>query len=487
MSVKKHTQYIPILLSILLTVPLMGTEFFHTDSGYHDYAIDDSDRIIAVVNDRIILKSDVDLEISDYLRQMRMNNQQVQFNESLWYGVLESMIDNFVLLEKAQMDSVEVSDDLVERQMNRRIDQMIRQAGSEQALERAFDQSIVELRAEHRETFREQLIVQQVREQKIQEVKITRPEVREFFESIPGDSVPVIPEQVALSQIVTIPPPLEDAERAAREKAAQIRDSIVVHGESFEEMARKHSTGPSARNGGLLPMMPMSDLVSEYAAAAAALEPGEVSSVVRSSFGYHVIRLNERAGENIETNNILITVDEQGIDEDAAIQKLEAVRDSILTEDISFSGMARKHSDDELSRNFGGRITNQETGERMLVLSNLDPSLYRIALLLNEEGTISEPRSYTTENGRQAYRIIRLDQHVPEHRANLEQDYDRIRDFALQQKQMRILTEWLAELRNDIYIEYKIDVPEQYREPQPDLHDIEIPPETQPGPSSGTQ
>ncbi len=434
-----------------------------------------SDRIVAIVNDRIILKSDVDREISDYMRQMSMQNQSVQFDESLWYEVLESIIDNYVMLEKAEMDSIVVSDDMVNRQMDRRIQQMVQQTGSEQALEQAFGQSIVEIRAEFREQFREQLVVQQVQQKVFDDVEITRPEVREFFESIPSDSLPMMPEQVALSQIVKIPSPLEDAEIAAREKAEQIRDSIVVHGASFEEMARRYSTGPAAQNGGLLPMMPMSDLVSEYSAAAAALDPGEVSSVVRSSFGFHIIRLNRRQGDNIETNNLLITIDEAGLDEQAAIDFLEAVKDSVQNHGMNFREMARKHSDDEFTRDMGGRISDPQTGQRRLALDDLDAALYRVVLLLEEVGDISEPRSFNPRNENQdrAFRIVRLDEHIPEHIANLEQSYDQIRNIALQQKQMRHFRKFLEDMRDEVYIEYKIDVPERYREPQTDMHEFE--------------
>lgn len=452
-----------LLLALILATPIFA-EFTQA-----------TDRIIAIVNDRIILKSDVDREISDYIQQSRMSNQTVEFNEGLWYQVLESIVDNYILLEKAKIDSIEVSDELVDRQMDQRISQMVQQAGSEQALEEAFGQSIVEIRAEHREQFREQIIAQQVRESIVRDINITRPEVIEFFEQIPADSLPMIPEQVGLSQIVKIPPPLQDAQQAALEKAQQIRDSIVVHGKSFEEMARKYSTGPSASNGGALPMMPMSDLVSEYSAAAAALEPGEVSGVVRTSFGYHIIRLNQRVGDNIETNNLLITIDEEGLDEDFAINTLEAIKDSVINHDKSFSEMARKHSDDEFTRNLGGRIVNQQTGQRLIALNNLDPALYRTVLLLDETGDISEPRPFNPQrqDRNRAFRIVRLDQHVPEHQANLDQDFERIRMIALQQKQMEKLTETLNNLRDEVYIEYKIDVPEQYKEPQTDFHDVE--------------
>jgi len=462
-----------ILFALVVTLVLSPSLFAQSSQV--------ADRIIAVVNDRIILKSDIDNEVVNYMRQLQNSNQNVEFSESLWYQVLESMIDNYVLLEKAEIDSIVVSDEMVNRQMDRRINQLVQQAGSEQALERQFGQSIVQLRADFREQFREQMIVQQVRQQKMNEISITRPEVREFFESIPKDSLPTIPEQVALSQIVKIPPPLADAKEAAYQKAQQIRDSIVVHGKSFEELAKKYSSGQAAQQGGKLPMIPMNDLVASYSAAAAALDTGEVSGVVETSYGFHIIRLNRRVGDNIDTNNLLISIDEESLDEQQAIDKLNAIRDSVLNHGASFAEIARKHSDDEFTGNMGGRILEPQSGERLLPINQLDPALYRIALLLDEPGEISEPRPFNpqNQNAQRAFRFVRLDRHIPEHVANLEQDYDRIRNIALQQKQMRILTNWLEELRDEIYIEYKIDVPSRYQQPNPELHEFQPPVETE--------
>ncbi|MEX0770119.1 MAG: peptidylprolyl isomerase [Balneolaceae bacterium] len=462
-----------ILYASILTL-LLASSLFAQSSQV-------TDRIIAVVNDRIILKSDIDNEVVNYMRQLQQSNQEMEFSRQLWYEVLESMIDNYVLLEKAEIDSVVVSDEIVNRQMDQRINQLIQQAGSEAALERQFGQSIVELRAEFREQFREQMTVQQIRQQKMNEISITRPEVRDFFESIPADSLPTIPEQVALSQIVKIPPPLEDAKEAALERARQIRDSIVVHGKSFEEMARKYSSAPDAQQGGKIPLMPMDQLVPSYSAAAAALDTAEVSGIVETSYGFHIIRLNRRVGDQVDTNNLLISMDDEGMDEQQAIDQLNAIRDSVLNHGTEFAEMARKHSDDEFTGNMGGRILDPQTGQRLLAINQLDPALYRIALLLDETGEISEPRPFNpqNENTENAFRIVRLDRHVQEHVANLDQDYDRIRNIALQQKQMRELTAWLEELRDEIYIEYKIDIPDRYQEPNPELHELQTPVETQ--------
>lgn len=441
------------LLLIIIIVISVGSAFSQQKQV--------ADKIVAIVNDRIILKSDVDNELSQYMQQAQLENQQVSFSEDLWYSVLESMVDNNVMLEKAEIDSIVVSDEMVNRAMDERIRQMVRQAGSEEALEEALGNSLVQIRAEYRETFREQMLIQELQGQQMGSVEITRPEVREFFEEIPEDELPTIPEQVELSQIVVTPPELEDARNAAFQKANALRDSVTIHEKDFEEMARKYSDGPSAPRGGLLPMMPLSDLVANYSAAAAALDPGEISEVVRTEFGYHVIRLNRRQGDNIETNHILIEIDDESVDDEFAINKLEALRDSVLNHDKRFRDLARVHSEDETTSAMGGRILNLQTNERRLSIDDLEPSLYRIVLLLDEEGEISEPRPFTMpRNNKRAYRIVRLDRHIPEHRANLDDDYQQIRNIALQRKQMRQLNEWLEEIRKDVYVEYKIDMPE---------------------------
>ncbi|MDX1640920.1 MAG: peptidylprolyl isomerase [Balneolaceae bacterium] len=421
-----------------------------------------SDRIVAIVNDRIILKSDVDSEVQNFLRQSRVEGQEVEFSKDLWYNALQSMVDNYVLLQKAQIDSIVVSDEEVNQLMDQRIEQLIRQAGSEEALENAFGQSLIEIRAEFREQFRDQLTTQRVQQQKITEVNITRPEVRAFFEQIPDGQIPIIPEQVAVSQIVAIPEPLEDARDAAYQRALALRDSVTTGGKNFEEIARKYSDGPTAPRGGLLPLMPLDDLVANYSAAASALDPGGISEVVETQFGFHVIRLNRRVGDNIETNHILIEIDDESVDEEAAIEKLNALRDSVLNHDKSFAELAREYSEDEQTAPLGGKIYNQQNGNRLIPLDELEPALYRIVLLLDEEGDISEPRPYNPNNPNvsRAFRIVRLDEHIQQHRANLETDYDRIRQIALQRKQNRIMRQWINDLRKEVYVEFKIPMPE---------------------------
>lgn len=426
------------------------------------------DQIVAVVNDHIILKSDVDQQVQQYMMQMQQQRQQqIPFGKDIWYAVLQNIVDRNMMVDQAKRDSVTISDQQIDQRINQRIQQTIQQVGSEEALEEQMGKSIVQIRADLRDSYREQLIVQKLQQQKRQEVQITRPEVEAYFENIPKDSLPTIPEQVAVSQIVKVPPPLADARQEARQLAEQLRDSVLNHGKTIEELAKKYSDGPSASDGGKLPLISLDELVAEYSAAAAALEPGEISEVVETSFGFHVIRLNKRQGEKIDTNHILISVDEESYDDQTAVNRLKALKDSIQTnEGVTFADVARKESEDPNTAPLGGRLLQPQTGQRLLNLEQLDPALYRIVLLLESEGDISEPKSFQlgqNNNSKRAFRIVRLDNHVEEHVASLEQDYERIKNAALQQKQQEFIDRWIAGLRDDMYVEYKITIPEQYK------------------------
>jgi len=436
-----------IVLFLFLILPLTAKSQFLTQTSPQPL-----DMVVAIVNSNAILKSDVDQRYIQYMQSA----EGTTFTEAMWYQILESMIDNYVLVEKAKIDSVVVTDDEVNRSLEQRLQGMIQQVGSEQEVERMFSKSMVQIKAEYREIFREEMLAERARETQRQKIAITRQEVVRFFNQIPTDSLPTIPETVELAQIVAIPPPKADAENAVYQKAVAVRDSILNHGADFEAMARRYGEDGTARNGGALPMMPLSDLVSEFSAAASALEPGGISQVVKTSFGYHIIRLNRRVGDQIETNHILMRIRNTELDDQAAITRLNAIRDSLTTSTQTFFSLARRNSDDKNSSAFGGRLMNPQTGERRLPLEALDPALYRLALLL-EVGDVSEPRVFDLpQTGQRAYRVVKLINRVPAHRANLDDDYALIENYALQRKQVVEMSEWMETLRKQVHIQYMI-------------------------------
>jgi len=426
------------------------------------------DQIVAVVNNHTILKSDVDQQVRDYMLQLQQEqNREITFSKDIWYTVLQNIVDRFVVLDQARKDSITISDERVNEEIDRRINNYIQQLGSERAFEQQMGKSVLQMRADLQVDFRQQMIVSQYQSLKRDEINITRPEVEAYFNDIPNDSLPVIPERVSVSHIVVKPPALNEARQEVLQLAEALRDSLLNHGKSMEELARTYSDGPSASDGGALGMIPVNQLVGAYSAAASALQPGEISEVVETSFGFHIIRLNKRVGDQIDTNHILLELDQNKFDDQAAIDKLEQIKDSVLTrEDITFAQMARKHSEDPNTAPNGGRILNPQTGESLIPMNQLDPNLYRISLLLEEEGDISDPKEFNVGSGnqaRKAFRIVRLNRRIPEHTANLEQDYDRIRQVALREKQFREIQDWISKLKEKFYVEYKIPIPDNIK------------------------
>jgi peptidyl-prolyl cis-trans isomerase SurA len=420
------------------------------------------DRVVAQVNNHIILKSDIDSLVTEVLARER----GMRYADEIWYEILESQIDKYVLIEQAAIDSIVISEEQLERRLDDYIRNLTAQFGSEQALEEALGKSVYEYKNEWRPRVKENELASQVRENFRSKVTISRREVEEFFNSIPKDSLPMIPEQVQMAHIVAIPPLSSDAKKRAYEMASAIRDSILNHGKTIEAMAVAYSADPTAKqNGGLISLTNLNDLVAEYSAAAAALEPGQISEVVETVFGYHVIRLNRRVADQIETNHVLIQINTNESEDEVAIRKLEAVRDSLINHGKSFTEMARKHSDDRATAPYGGRLRDPMTGDTMLDIDRLDPALYSMVILLDNIGDISEPRPYNVPPSasqrelRKAYRLVQLQKKVPQHRANLKDDYELVSNYALQLKQLRELSNYLEELRKGIYVEYKISVP----------------------------
>jgi len=206
--------------------------------------------------------------------------------------------------------------------------------------------------------------------------------------------------------------------------------------------------------------------VPEYSAAAAALAIGGISQVVETTYGYHIIRLNKRVGDQSETNNVLIQIDSENVDEETERNTLSSIRDSLMTnKKYEFPIFARKFSEDKSTSASGGLLKNPQTGQPYLELNAIDPALYRIVLLLEHIGDISEPKPFTTNPpaSQKAYRIVQLLDRVEEHKANLELDYDLFMNIALQQKKETFFRNWISSIKKDFYIEYKVQIPKEYQ------------------------
>ena len=410
------------------------------------------DRIAAVVADDIVLKSEV-----DQLVRRQTQQQNMSYSPDLWMNSLQQLVDQRLLAEKARRDTtITVSDQQLNSQLNRRIEQIKQQMGGEDQLEQAYGQSLLEIKQRFREDLRGQILAQKLRQTRMQKINITPSEVRQWFEEIPQDSLPRLPKTVRASHIVRYPKPTQEAREEAKSLITSIRDSIVTGGASFEAMARQFSEASgAASNGGALTNVNIDDLVPEFAAVASRTPVGKVSQVFYndSQNGYHILRVNSRNGSTVDLNHILIKAPPN---EQKAIDYLSAVRDTLVNnEDVPFELMARRHSEDERTAENGGRVTDPQSSTRDLVLDALGPSWTRTIDDL-KPGEISTPTKVQLLSGDQAYHIVLLERRVPAHRVSLETDYERIRRFALQDKRNRKMQEWLDQLRKEIYVDIRI-------------------------------
>lgn len=410
------------------------------------------DEIVAVVNDRIVLQSEVDAMVANLMQQQ----PGLTNSEQIWMEALNQIINQNLLAVAARRDTnITVQEEQVDQAMDQRIAQMVAQIGSEARLEELYGRSIVRIKADLRDDFRDQLLADQLRQSKIRDIRITPSEVQVWFEQFPADSLPTIPTVVRVNHIVRFPEVTPEAKSEAREIIIAIRDSIVAGGASFEEMARQFSEDPgSASLGGRIEDTNLGDLVPEFGAVASRIPVGDVSQVFESTFGFHIVRVNDRRGENVDLNHILIQIDDSRIDPNETIRFLSSVRDSILSRGMPFELMAKRHSQEDESAQLGGRVIDPRTGERDLIVANLG-EMWQATLDTMQAGEISKPTRVQLETERQAFHIVKLIRRQEEHVIDLETDYVRIEEFALQEKRAQWLQEWIDGLREEIYVDLR--------------------------------
>ncbi len=409
------------------------------------------DEIVAVVGNYIVLKSDVDGFVLGV-----MNQQQIPYTEDLWDNALDQLINEKVLVIHARRDTnLVVTDQQVDQMLDQRISEMSARVGSESRLEDLYGRSVIEIKADLREEFRDQLLADQMRNTKLRTIKATPSDVEEWFSQFPTDSLPTLPDIVQVSHIVVKPLVTQEARDETMEIISAIRDSVIAGRNTIEEMARAFSEDPgSADNGGLYEGTRLAELVPEFAAVASRIPLDTFSQIFETRFGLHFLRVNARRGDVIDYNHILIGFDDRKTDPTQAIEKLTAYRDSILTGKATFESVAREHSEEDLSSIRGGRVVDPSSGERNLYLENLGP-LWQQTLSTMEVGEVSPPSQVALLDGKRAFHTVRLDKRVASHRVDIETDYDLVEQLALRDKQSMIMSKWLNTLRSDVFVDLR--------------------------------
>ena len=356
-----------------------------------------------------------------------------------------------LLIHHAAIDSISIGEEEVEANMDRRIQQLIMQMGDQKKLEDFYEKSVVEIKEDMRTLIKEQLTAQRMQMTVVEGIEVTPSEVREYYENLPADSIPLISAEVELSQIVKFPELSDEAEQEVIAKLKELKERIE-NGTSFSSMAILYSEDPgSNKKGGEYQGIQRGVFVKEFEAVAFNLRKGEISDPFKTEFGYHIVQLLEKRGEELDLRHILIKpkLTQENLQE--AKNFLDSVSVAIANGEMTFEEASRRFSDDEQTRFNGGQMSNFQSGNNKFEVSQLDRGLFALISTL-EDDEISEASFYRTEDQREAFRIVRLDANYEPHKANLDLDFTRIKGFALQQKQAKTVEDWKNEKLADTFV-----------------------------------
>ena len=408
------------------------------------------DRVIATVGGELVLLSELEEQVA--LTASQAGKPVTQAQRCL---LLEQIMTAKLLVNQAKLDSVVVSPEEVEQQLNGRIDRILSMMnGDMRQFEEYYGQSISEVKTQFREDLSAQIQAERMRSKVVAEARITPAEVKEFFETIPRDSLPYFNSEVELRELVYKPKVSKEARDIALERIETLRASIVEGGADFATLAKKQSDDPgSGRQGGELGWAPRGTFVPEFEAAAYRLDINEVSEVVESPFGFHIIQLLERRGNRIRTRHILIKPEIGEADLLLAERFLDSVRTAVLSDSLLFRQAVALHGDKEQqSYSNGGRVENPATGNTFFEIGDLDPVAF-FAVDSMDVGGVSGPVKFEAPgSGEVVYRLFQLNSRSSPHQASLQTDYDKIRQAAVESRKSQILRDWVNKTIANTYV-----------------------------------
>ncbi len=403
------------------------------------------DGVVAVVGKNIVLKSDIDNQYEQLKRQGQAEGEGDKCK------IFEELLFEKLLLHQADIDSIVVTDEEVNQTSQRRIDMIAQQIGSTAKMEQYYEKSVVEIQAEMEPFIRDQLIAQRMLQQITRDIETTPTEVRSFYREIPEDSLPLINSEVEYAQIIKFPNPSEEAIQATIDQLNDLKQR-VEDGSSFSTLAVLYSEDPgSAKNGGKYESIKRGQFVKEFEAVAFNLKEGEVSKPFKSEYGYHIVQLLKRRGEELDLRHILIKpkISPENLKE--VEDYLDSLRQNILDKNETFGQAAERVSDDEDSKLNDGISINPNTGDSKWQTSEIGRATF-VAIDVLQVGQISQPDFYRTPDGKEGYRLIKLLEKTEPHRADLKTDYTKIQMMALQKKKAEATQNWIEEKLKSTYV-----------------------------------
>jgi peptidyl-prolyl cis-trans isomerase SurA len=403
------------------------------------------DEVIAVIGDKKILYSDVE---QSYLQLVA---QGEKVDDGTRCNIFEQMLIQKLLLNQAEVDSIEVTESQVDSELDSRMKYFVNAIGSEEKLEDYFKKSTIEIKQDLRSEIREQLLTRQMRSKITEGISVTPSDVKSYFKSLPEDSLPYINAEVEYNQILIYPKSSAQAIIDVREKLLNIRERIM-NGESFATLAVIYSEDPgSAVKGGDIGWSAKTELDPEYAKAAFALKKGTISKIVESSFGFHIIQCLDRTEDRVHTRHILLRAKISPEEKNQAVGKLDSIVRLVRLDSMKFERAAILYSQDEDTRLNGGQAVNFYRGGTRWQMDEFEPAEYNIVNNL-KIGEISDPYQSTDSKGRLVYKVIWLKNRTNPHVGNLKDDYNLFKTKAMQIKQNEMVNEWSEDKIKATYI-----------------------------------
>ncbi|MBA2407098.1 MAG: peptidylprolyl isomerase [Chitinophagales bacterium] len=402
-----------------------------------------ADKIVGIVDDRIILLSEVEAQ---FLQNTYQSTLPIPPDYKC--QLLNGSLTEKLLVAQSIIDSVDVTDEEVDNELDRRVRSFANVAGSLEKLEEYYGKSIIEMKDEFRPQIRDQLMADRERSMIVGELKVTPSDVLVFYNSIPKDSLPYYNSEVEIGTLVLYPKVSDAVKAYSKEKINDLLKRIQ-NGEDFATLAGAYSEDPgSADKGGELGFVNRGELDPAFEAAAFSLKKvNEISGIVESSFGFHIIQLIERRGDRINVRHILIKPKTTSFDLNRTGKLADSLYNLIQSGKHSFSEAVNKFSDDEYTKSNGGMIQNPSNGTNSFDINDLgsyDKSLVMVTDTL-QVGAVSRPNLFQNERGESGYRMLFLKSKTQPHQANLKDDYNKIQDIALSQKQTDVINKWLRD------------------------------------------
>lgn len=406
------------------------------------------DKVVAKVGSEYILLSEIEEEFS------YAQTKDPSISTDVKCEILDNLVAQKIVIYHAKVDSVELSDEEVEAQLEYRFESILRQMnGDESFFEEYYGATVAEMKERFRDDQKHKILAEKMQQKLISEIEITPKEVEKFFYNIPTDSLPYFKSEMEISEIVMSPKVNETERKKALDKITELRNKIVKGEATFSDIASKFSHDPgSALKGGDLGFARRGSYVAEFEACVFSLTKDEISEIIETEFGFHVIQLTERRGNSVRAKHVLIKPEITAEDLANTKKFLDSIRTEIVNDSLKFEVAVKKYSMKNIpSYSNNGRVKNQNTNNTFFAADDLDPDTY-FAIFELKKGQLSKPLEIKLPDGQTAYRLIQLNSVSKPHKANLKEDFDKLSGFAKESKKSEYFMKWLQKKKAETYI-----------------------------------